>query len=403
MLRIPLLTIKSPATLGHLQYERAPIEKKQRRFQDRYVLVPGVQLYEYECRAVIDWIRVRLVFGKATQHQWIQQVVKPVIGRKCHVCVVDETPGRVSSVFEITFQEPDLRQVNSICWLLDAKFDLQALPIVAAIEISVDFRSRFRDAHDRAKLFMALTRHFEPSRDVISNHSDWPRFTFGEGEDDTVGAIGRKKGWPVLDDDYLMSVDADRQPFVDACYYVGARESDIRWRIMDKVVDRQHVAAGTSVSLDDIDKRVRIEVTLSRSAVAGLGIDYLTDLAHLRFATLQSKFFSFVLPTFSATSQLSAGAMKAVRLVHEEKREQKFLGTGAIGLGAMNTVWARRMKTVRKDVRSRSRTSGRTMTPAKRVGRGASGSFLAFEELNERVRVALRCLGARVAAELTGA
>lgn len=402
MLRVPLLMIKSPADLGYLRYERKPIEKKQRRFEGRYALTPQVQLYEFECRAVIDWITLRLVSGRATQHQWIQQVVEPQFGRGCYIKVVDETPGRVSNVFEVTFQEPDLSLVNRICGLLDKKFGLQAPPVVAAIEVSVDFRSRFRDARDRAKLFMALTRHFEASRDVLSNYSDWPRFTFGDGDKETVGALGRKEGRPDLDDVYLVSVEADRLPFVDACYYVGAKEADTRWRIMDKVIDRQNRAAGTFVSLDDIDKRVRIEVTLDRSVIAGFGVDYLTDLPRLPFAQLQSRFFSFVLPTFADASHFHVGAVKAAKFMHERKREQKFLGTGVIGLAAMDGAWARRLKAIRKDATVRLRSNGRAVKPIKRVGRGSSGHYLAYQELNDRVGVALRHLGQRVAAALAG-
>lgn len=400
MLRVPLLTIKSPADLGYLRYERKPIEKKQRRFEGRYALIPEVQLYEFECRAVIDWIVVRLVTGRATQHQWIQQVVEPEVGRRCHIDVVDETPGRVSNVFEIRFQEPDLGQVKSVCRLLEEKFELQMLPVIAAIEVSVDFRSSFRDILDRAKLFTVLTRHFYPARDVLKAHRDRPRFSFGGGKD-WAGVLGRTKGRPDLDDYYFTSLDTDQPPFVDSTYYVGADEADIRWRIMDKVVDTQNRAAGTFFGLDDIDKRVRIEVTLDRSAIAGLGVEYLTDLPRLRFAQLQSKFFSFVLPTFADTNYSHDGAPRAVRFMHERKREQKFLATGVIGLAAMDGAWARRVKAIRKDAKVYLRRSGRAVKPIRRVGRGSTGDYLAYEELNERVGVALRHLGERVAASLS--
>jgi hypothetical protein len=172
---------------------------------------------------------------------------------------------------------------------------------------------------------------------------------------------------------------------------------------MDKVVDTQNRAAGTFVSLDDIDKRVRIEVTLDRSAIAALGVEYLTDLPRLRFARLQSKFFSFVLPTFANASHFHAGAVKAAKFMHERKREQKFLGTGVIGLAAMDGAWARRLESIRKDAKVRLRSSGRAVKPIKRVGRGSSGHYLAYQELNDRVGVALRHLGHRVAAALPGA
>jgi hypothetical protein len=403
MLTVPLHTIKSRSDLAYLRYDRIPVGMKQQRLMGRFKLVPQVQLYEYQCRAVIDWIKIRVTFGQLTQHQWVQDEVEPIIGRKCHIDVIDEKPGRVSDTFEITFQEPDLRRVERACSMLDARFRLQTSPIVCALEISVDFRSRFRDQRDRARLFMALTRHFHTTRDVMSRYGDRPRFSFGRGAQNAIGVIGRKKGHPERDDHYLISLASDRVPYVDATYYVGAKQADVSWRVMDKVIDTQNRAAETFVSLEEPDKRVRIEVTLRGAAVADLGVNNLSDMKDLSLPRLQSRFFSFVLPTFIDARQMRSDFPAAAIAWKERQREQKFLNTGAIGLAAMDAALARQVKKVRLDARGDLRHRRVAMFPLARPGTGRSGSFVAYEEMNERVGVALRHLGERVAASLSRA
>jgi hypothetical protein len=59
------------------------------------------------------------------------------------------------------------------------------------------------------------------------------------------------------------------------------------WRVMVKERDKQNVGAGTALILPWDQKRARIEVTLSRSEIAALGVDFLDDLRSFNFVKLQ--------------------------------------------------------------------------------------------------------------------
>lgn len=272
-------------------------------------------------------------------------------------------------------------------------------PRVAEIEFSVDFRPKRPDESKRAALFMTLTQHLFPTRDVLSVLNDRPRFTYARGRKSTIQVIERDRYYPRTDAHHRTSTESGNSPFVDACYYVGARKADSAWRVMDKVVDRQDPLTGSRLDLDEKSKRVRVEVTLQRRAILANGVDLLSDLPNLRFATLQGAFFRFVIPTFANQAHRPADKFSAARSRLERNREEKFLLTGVVGLQAMDEALERQRDAARPAARMILRQRGLLLKPKPRVARGPSGAFVAFDELNARVATALRKLGDRVDAE----
>lgn len=402
---VPYFTIKTRSDPGELVFRRRPTGKKQARLAGRYALEPDIDLKAFSCNAVIDWIVVCFWLSRKTQFQWLKRDVDSALGTNCHVHIHDEEPGDVSDKFNVTIQEPDLRKIRVLCDAIEAKYGLEILPAVGAIEISVDFKPDEPDDAARAKLYTALTRHFWTDRDVISRPYDRPRFTWGDspgwdqGKRSPTGHVlkhGSKRP-KHINEHFLLSTEHDRAPFVDASYYVGAKGADVRWRIMDKVVDQQNRDAGTSVPLDDADKRVRIEVTLDRPAVERLGVTFLKDLPKLHFARLQKSFFTFMLPTFYGTGKAGRPLGAAIKTWHDQQRIQKFLKTGVIGLKAMDDVRARQAKKLRRQERGWMIAKGLKMKRQPRVGTQQTGTFLAYDELNGRVSDALHRLGLSVA------
>jgi len=392
-----LIAIKSGSLLGSLTYRKESLTNGQKRLVDRYALEPEIDLQDYTCRAVIDWISIRLCLEAETQHQWLQRIVAPFLGRKAHIEALDERPGGVADHFELRIQEPDILILRRICRAINERYALQAPPIVAAIEISVDFTPKEPDDVARAKLLTVLMRHFQPSRDVMSNRLDRPRFTFGRAAGMTVGVVGHRKTGG--DSDHLLiSTAGDRRPYVDATYYVGADDAGMRWRIMDKVLDRQNHEAGTRLALDDAKKRTRIEVTLDRSEITALGVDDLNDLAQFPFSRLQNRAFTFMLPTFHDPARLRACWRTAIKVSRDRERMQKFLNAGVIGLMAMDGALGRQRDRLRRASKQDLTCRGLKLRSLPRVGKGSSGTFVAYQVMNERTGVALRHLGERVAA-----
>lgn len=235
VLSVPLHAIKSRSDFGQLNYVRVPVTKIQRRLAGRVMLEPDIELGDFSCRAVIDFIVVEVHLARRTHFQWLRQLAGP---SNCHAKPVDKDPSGIADRFFVRIQEPNVGDVRGFCERLQAKFGLRGQPRIAEIEFSVDLTPASPDASERAKLFMALTRHFLPTRDVLGVLKDRPRFTFARGRKSTIQVIRRDRHFPKTDDHHRISDASGRMPFVDACYYVGARNADSAWRIMDKVVDR---------------------------------------------------------------------------------------------------------------------------------------------------------------------
>lgn len=397
-LSIPLISRKTaPLSIGQLLYRRAPVNKMQARLSGRYMLKPEVDLNDFSCRAVIDWITVCFWLGRETQHQWLQSDVVAVLGAKAFIHAIDEKPGGVSDKFDIRIQEPELPLLRQLHQRLEAKFDLHMPPLVRAMEISVDFTPREHDDVARSKLYTVLTRHIWTGRDTISRAERRMRYFPDASGTRMEHVLAYSPRQPKsVNDHHLVSTDRDRAPFVDSTYYVGARDDDVRWRIMDKVVDRQNRSAGTSLALDDAMKRMRVEVTLDRPEVAALGIDYVDDLKGLRFSTLQGRFFKFMLPTFPDEQQNGSTRRTAIATWKSRQRMEKFRKTGVIGLEAMDKVLDQQMKRLRKRSAHHLAQRGLALKPLARRGVGVTGHLVAYAEMNERIGIALTNLGQRV-------
>lgn len=404
-LHVPLISAKTPALVGYLDYRRMELSKKQKRFDGRYALRPVIDLKQFTSRAVIDWITIGVLLNCNTQFQWLQRELKSVIGRAPYVENIFGDKNASSNGFDIRFQEPEISIVLKAMDALHVKFGLREDPLVCGIEISVDFTPKTPNDLERARMVRVLMNHLQVSGDVISEVQDRPRTVWGRGEGKTNRLLYDSRH---LTNDqnkrFLMEADRDRAPYTDGTLEVGEKNALVTWRVMDKIIDRQNVAAGTFMPLDDKSKRARVEVTLDRPEVEALGITYLNDLNALSFTQLQGRYFRFALPTFVSQANRKTGIRKAIAAASNPERASKFFKTGVIGLKAMDEVraecWLQMRRTILPDIHER----GLRLSPIDRTAKGVAGTFVAYDELNARVRIALRNLGSRVGADfLSGA
>ncbi|MEO3387596.1 hypothetical protein [Mesorhizobium sp. CAU 1741] len=388
-------------SLGDLQFHRKVLKKSQPRLAGRFALKPDVDLDDYTCRAVIDWIEIRFFLGRSTQFQWLRREIEEAIEANAYAVALEEKAGGVTDVFDVRLQEPSILQLRELERHFERKYGLHMIPLVRSMEISVDFYPREQGEEARARLHTALTRHFWTSQTFFQAPGSRPRFVPGLIK--KVSHVVRYKSTASMqtNDHFAISTEEDQPPSVDTTYYIGPKEGPVSWRIMDKVVDNQNRATGTRRELAEAEKRTRIEVTLGQTPLSSVGVEHLYDLEKLNFARLQGEFFKFMLPTFVDERQLKPGRRVAMMAWTERRRAEKFRNAGVIGLQVMDDALKRKEKPVRKDLLAHLARKGLKARPSPRHGKGPVGNLVAYEEINERVGIALRNLGKRVAGDFS--
>jgi len=229
----------------------------------------------------------------------------------------------------------------------------------------------------------------------------WPRFMPGSLKD-TDYTIGRNENDDNLDIGDRMAPGLDRPALYGSTYYVGERgDPRAMWRIQNKVLDKQNVAAGTWDELPEGQKRIRIEVALGHEGCREIGLEKFTDLHTLGIARLQKGFFQFMKPTFSIARLGSArpGSI-AVRRRTEDVRRQRFLNAGVLGLQIREDAREELRALEMPKIRRWHRIYGSKIKPRARVGSGAYGTMIAYEELTRMVERALAGLQRKVRREI---
>jgi len=396
---ISLINVKTAQHLGYLNYEIIELTNAQKRLTGRQALKPIIDLSDYTTKAVIDWIDIRVLLNRKTQFQWLQGDIEKLIGRKVHV---ENSLGRAQAnesdeKFVIRFQEPDIKSLRVIFALIKEKYGLGLDPLICGIEISVDFYPRTPGEYERAKIVRVLANHILVKRDIITDHRDRPRSVWGQNKGDYQRLLAGNPNFSEgANRRLLIETEWDHAPYSDATVTIGAREADVRWRIMDKTLDTQNREAGTFKSLAEKDKRARVEVTLTGDALSEICPMYFQELTQLNFAHLQARYFGFVLPTLSGRVVHKTKWRQAITVARDRLRIAKFRKTGGIGLKAMDDAVGERQKILRKQSLRDMHDRGLKLPAKKRIGMGATQTFVAYEELNERVLTALRSLGERV-------
>ncbi|MER9831363.1 hypothetical protein NKJ51_23860 [Mesorhizobium sp. M0134] len=379
--KVVLRGIKDPKRQVLLEYRAAPTTGTQRRVAGKTVVHPVIDLGDYTCRAVIDWVEIDFWFEHPTQFRFVQDVLSSIIGRQPHVEPLDPRPGKVSTEFRVKVQEPQMDHLTSCEEALDKKFALQMHGVIRSIEISVDFKPKRPSSEKIGRMVGVLARHLFPNRDFMTDRLDRPRFLWNR-EEKPIFIMGANN---------LLSSHADRPAPIDATFWVGRRNGQVSWRVMEKLIDNQNTGAGTWDELPVSEHRARIEVTLDRQELIDLGVDFLHDLRRFNFARLQGKYFQFMVPTFESDFAGKHPARKAVEI----DRWKRFLNGGVVGLVAMEGARQSLRKGAKPALKRSLRAKRQRIRPMTRVGSGSSGGFLAHKALNGRAAMALEKLGHR--------
>ncbi|TJW51955.1 MAG: hypothetical protein E5X65_20710 [Mesorhizobium sp.] len=389
---VDLVSKKTPAR-QELKFIEQPLVAKQVRLHGRTVLKPELDIRNYRCRAVIDWIDLVFRTDRATQWIWLQREIEKAINQTCDVRGRRAEDQAEYRLFRVRFQEPEYDKLLSATRAVDNRWGLQAHVTIENLEISVDFQPKQPSDEALGLMFGLLVRTHLPSRDVISDRSDRPRFAWGEGSKNTRHILPLSPNKPERSDELLVAIERDQAATLDSTYYAGAKGSRSAWRIMTKLMDKQNKRAGSRVSLPEKERRVRAEVTLNSEELEAIKLRTLNELQSFRFQTLQGRYFQFWLPTFAALSQPVDGPLSAIRNDLEERRRTKFMNAGVLGLKTMDQAQAKIADSRRPDIK---KSLGRPLQSKQRRGTGVSMTLVAFNELSRPVKYALRHLGQRV-------
>lgn len=360
------------------------------------MLLPVLDLSDFTFRAVIDWVEIRVTLQQVTQFQWVQKIVDRALLRKSLVTAVNPGAGNVSDTFDVMIQEPpSLARVLEICNLIFFRYPGSAEPTIQGIEVSIDATPKAQSDENRALLFGAMQRTIFTSRDIVASERDRVRTSIGKGEESNRRLLPElyiEKGVSPTS----LSPKMFKAPWIDGTFYFGERQSDMMVRIMDKIIDQQNHSAGTCRELEDVEKRVRIEVTLRGAELARMGLAKVEAMHSSSFSKLQGEYFQFKLPTF-ATRNLRGTASGAAEIYTDRSRAEVFLNAGVLGLDGLDRAT--------KNFRSRSNANTRKMLKVLpraarkyRPGMGSTGTLTSYGEMNSKVATALRHLGEREAA-----
>ncbi|PBB39610.1 hypothetical protein [Mesorhizobium sp. WSM3868] len=385
-----LTAAKSPSAF-RLTYTEQQAEQQQKRFQNRVVLQPQIDLRSYTCRAVVDWADIRFRTVRHTQWRWIKHHIDKAIGERVYVEKKKLDDDGKYREFRVRIQEPVTKDLLRAEEAVKARWDLQQPAEIVGIEVSVDFTPRKPSDEARALMFGVLVRSHLPSRDVIDKPLDRPRFAWKKGRTGTSYVLGDDPRRPDRSDAFLLDPAKDRPATIDSTYYAGAEGTRSSWRTMVKLLDKQNIATGTREVLPEEKKRVRIEVTIDKDELDEMGIRGIEDLADFKFQRFQGRYFKFRVPTFPELAYEPAEKRRPLLEILWKKRLQRFLNAGVVGLEAWDDAWRRKKKRTRKETLKSGLPLGLTS-----IMTGSSSTLMDYNELTRRVIAALRHIDDRM-------
>jgi len=409
----PLPYLKSIRAPGALTFVAKQTTLKQVRVKDRIIFEPVIDLDAFRFHAVIDWIDVKVALGRPTQHQHVQTVLAPMLKRTSYIVAKNAGPGSVADSFVIRIQEPPpVATLMGIAEALEDEFGFTAPPVITAIEISIDASPKDGRAESRALLLGAMQRTIFTGRDITSNRNSRPRTVFGKKATKTVSPVVAVAGsakttpksfclipWPnnkTITEAACIRPERYRTPAIDGTMYLGAEDDDVMIKLMDKIIDTQHVN-GTFVALTDNRKRVRVEVTLQGEEPARIGLTDLASLQGFKFTRLQGEYFQFKLPTFVVDDGSAPSATGLAKAMHQANRKIVFQKAGTVGLMVMDAARIRWRATEMPNMKKTLGLMGLKRKKTNRVGTGTTEALTSYSALNKKMALALRDLGHREA------
>ena len=325
-----------------LSYEVAPLkpasEKKPLRAdrKDRVVLQPDIDVRDLlKVKALIDRIAISFTTVELTSHGNLQKALAQV-GLTTFVwdrtLRLEKTDWRASlpqldlshltgQHFSVMLQDPTPVNLRAAVSAIDMVAGLDGKVRMCLIELALDFYPRTLSDQSEAlvsrELIVGLLqrhlwsageeyaadtldkpRQADP-RQVFHDGSRRPiRYLFADGNDQLHSDVQlseasvRKR---------LMQAKPGNHLYLNSGIYRGRMNGPRQTNVQHKIADRRNADKATHIDLDNLDRRARVELTLtSPETLDAMGLKTVDDLAHISFRSLSRRMIAFRLPTCSA-------------------------------------------------------------------------------------------------------
>ena len=396
----PYNSDRLPSESWFLGYSIEDLDAGQSSRKNRLVGVPQVNLAEYKCRAVFDWMEVLVNLPK--------QVYTRDVGRMLKARMLDPTKGgamvtdaaRMQYAYTdqllIRLQDPSLKRFEKMFSILAGRYHVpmsghHIRHRVAGFELSVDFYPRetaVKDEGDRilrrVRMSELLRKHFAPPE--MFGNGDFAgvndRLQFHDGNLHQQLKLPYGPSPKPLQDirKPLLAASDPAQHIaapINATVYVGASERELRYRLQDKTGNKRNKNCFEELPVRE--RRSRIEYTLHNKRPDGvtvaeeLGIYCVRDIADFKWHVLRKNLLGFELPTFSAGSD---GEINCEEL-------EIFRKTGCFGL----KLFHQGQREIERARGSRD-DSGRLLKAL-----GSKGYNQSFSKLNQKIWNAMKVAG----------
>ena len=361
LLIAPLPRAKDPLAVAALPYRLRSLSLVQDRFANRLVITPGIDIADYKARAVVDWVKLRVKTARITQFMYIQAKLTPVLGRKPHVEGIKDPGSPLGGInsqdFIVTIQDPTSSRIDGCIAAISDTFGVVGEVGVTAIEVSLDWRPRNREAKAREHMVGVLQRHMLPLSCYTEDANAKFRTAVGKGREHTF-LLARHNGSRTR-----------TTPYLDGTLYWGAKGAPVTGRIMNKVSNNRTGETAETLSLSECSART--EITLLRPALEDLKIKTLSELRRYGFEKLRNQYFQFWLATMPMHRREHSAKQRSSQGEYRKQFIRAFLSRGITGIRTMDGAYERQMGGHSK--------RARTM----------NGHLVAFSEMNDRTRHAL--------------
>jgi hypothetical protein len=353
----------------------------------RHILMPELDIDLYQFRAAIDWIEVKIHFGRGVQLREVQLILRRFFARNCHVVAEDQGPGGEFTRCTVRLQKPsNLATIPRAHEALISAFGEAGRACINAVEIGIDAYPDRPCSVARGLLLGAIQRSIWTDQEM-SRPDSRPRSVSNEPKHNIMLSPDPEND---PSGDRRAAPTRHKTPFLDGKMMLGAMEDDVMIKVLDKVTHQPHPNAAHQI-LTECEKRVRIELTLRGDELTVIGLSDISSLRCFPFSEIQKRYLRFDLPTFDMRVPIRKGVDIAHN--HSEKlNAQTYLIAGMTGLKAREQVMDERRPKVQQHAMTLLNAVGRS---APKADPSSEPAFVSYENLSRKITTAFQHLDQR--------